>query len=265
MRILFNNTEITKHIERLDTSEYELTYTAPDYIYIASDFPFNHLYFKLGTTVNLVSANMTIEYWGSSKWNEVVELRDETSALSTSGFIEFTPNRDEGWSNEELSSTVGLTTVLYDKYWVRISFDQVLTPAIDLSYIGHKFTDDSDLFSEYPIFNNSDFLTAFKSGKTSWEEQHIKAAEMIAMDLSKKSVIIGKEQILERRKFIGASVCKVAEIIFTAFGNDYIEQRTSAREYYHQRLNLSQYSIDTNGDGILSPSEVVVRQSWLSR
>jgi len=265
MRVLFNNTEITKQIERLDTTNYAMTCTTTDYIYIASDFPFNHLFFKLGTTKNAIASAMTIEYWGSSKWNEVVELRDETNGLFTDGFVEFTPNKNEGWSSEELSSTVGLTTVLYDKFWVRISFSVNLTAAVSLSYLGHKFSDDSDLFAEYPIFNNSDFLTAFQAAKTTWEEQHIKAAEMIALDLTKKSVIIAKEQILERRKFITASVCKVAEIIYTAFGNDYTEQKKAAREAYYQRLDLSQYSIDSNGDGILSPSEVVVKQGWLSR
>lgn len=158
---------------------------------------------------------------------------------------------------------IGLAKTLYDKYWLRISFDASFD--FELSFLGHKFSDDTDLFTEYPVFNNSDFLTAFKSGKTSWEEQHIKAAEIIAMDLMKKSVILGPEQILERRKFIGASVCKTAEIIFTAFGNDYLEQKNAAREAYYQRLDLSQYAIDASGDGILSPAELQTRQGWLSR
>jgi len=104
-----------------------------------------------------------------------------------------------------------LTKVVYDKYWVRISFDLTLGATCALSFIGNKFSDDTDLFYEYPIFNSSNFLTAFKSGKTDWEEQHVKAAELIIDDLQKKSVIIGAGQILDRKKFIGASVCKVAE------------------------------------------------------
>lgn len=264
MRILYGNNEFTKEVERLDAGEYSLTYTTGNYIYIASDFPFNHLFFKLGTTVNAVNTTMKIEYWGT-EWHEAVELRDETSALSSSGFIEFTPNKDDLWAREEESIDVGVTKVIYDKYWARISFLNNLTASVKLSYVGHLFSDDTDLFSEYPIFNDSTFLTSFKSGKTSWEEQHIKAADAIIADLQRKSVIIGPEQILERRKFIMPSVAKVAEIIFTAFGNDYLEQKKMAREEYYQKLNLSQYAIDTDSDGILSPAEVRLQQGWLSR
>lgn len=265
MRIFYNEIEITKEIEKLDSSTYSFSYTAGTFFYFASDFPFNHLFFKTGAVKNIVPANMKVEYWGSSKWHEVVELRDETSAFSQDGYVEFTPDRDDGWSREDESEDVGLTKVVYDKYWVRISFDQNLTVSSTLSFIGHKFSDDGDLFIEYPILNDSNFLTAYKAGKTSWEEQHVKAAEMITLDLMKKGVILGAEQILEKRKFIGASVCKVAEIIFTAFGNDYVEQRRSAREEYYHRLDLGQYAIDSNSDGILNPSEVKMKQGWLSR
>jgi hypothetical protein len=231
---------------------------------MASDFPFNNLFIKLGDNKNLVAANMKVEYWGS-KWNEVVELRDGTNGLFNDGYIEFTPDKNATWNLEDDSDEIGLTKIVYNKYWVRVSFNVNLTASISLSFIGHKFSDDSDLFTEYPIFSNTDFMTAFKLGKNSWEEQHVKAAEMITMDLMKKSVILGPEQILERRKFIGASVCKTAEIIFTAFGNDYLEQKNAAREAYYQRLDLSQYAIDSRGDGILSPDELRTRQGWLSR
>lgn len=264
MRILFKNTEITKEIGRIDSSSYVMSYEVGDFIYVASDFPFNHLFIKMGAVKNAINANMKIEYYGSNQWEDAVELRDETNALKSDGFVEFTPNKDRGWSSED-SEDVGVTKVLYDKYWTRISFDVDLTESIAISYIGHKFSDDTDLFSEYPIFNDSGFLTSFQAGKTTWEEQHVKAADIIIQDLQKKNVIIAPEQILDRNKFIGAAVCKTAEIIYMAFGNDYLEQRRAAREEYSQRLNLSQYNVDANGDGILSKPEITTRQGWLSR
>ena len=266
MRILFNSTEITKEVEKLDTTSCSMTYVAGNFIYIASDFPFNHLFIKMGTVKNAIAVTMKIEYWDGSAWVQVVELRDHTNGLFNDGFIEFTPHKQYLWSLEDESDDIpGFTKILYDKYWTRISFNLTLTPSVDISFMGHKFSDDTDLFVEYPVFNDSSYLTAFKAGKTSWEEQAVKAAEMISMDLMKKSVILGPEQILERRKFIGASVCKVAEIIFTAFGNDYIDQKKAAHEEYYRRLDLSQYSVDTNGDAILNSDEVKTKQGWLSR
>jgi hypothetical protein len=264
MRIFHNELEITKELIRLNGIHVEIDYVLGDFIYIATDLPFNHFYLKHAPPANNIPATMKLEYY-SNGWTEVIDLKDETNAIFTDGFVEFTPNRDSTWSRVSSSADFGLTKIVYDKYWIRISFDATLKPNCELSFLGNKFSDDVDLFHEYPIFNNTDFLTAFESGKTNWEEQHVKAAEVIIADLVKKRVIIAPEQILDRRKFIGASVCKVAEIIFTAFGNDYLEQKKEASAEYHRRLDISQYSVDANSNAILEPVETQTRQGWLSR
>lgn len=264
MRIFHNNKEITKYLSRYDSSVYVMDLFNTEYIYMASDFPFNHFYVKMGGVVNSVLATMKVEYY-TTGWTEAVEVRDETNGFTQDGFVEFTPNRNFGWAQTVDSSEAGVSTVVYNKYWARISFTSDLDEQSEISFIGNKFSDDEDLFSEYPVFNDVNFLTAFKAGKTNWEEQHIKAAELIIQDLQKKQVILGKEQILDRNKFLGASVCKAAEIIFTAFGNDYIEQRKIAKEEYSKRLDLSQYNVDLNGSGNLEPMEIQARTNWLSR
>lgn len=263
MRAFYSGNEITKYVQRLDQSSFSFSYVSGQYFYIASDFPFNHLFFKLGTK-NDIAATMKVEYYGSN-WNEVVNLEDETNAFFNDGFVQFTPNRNNGWSAVPDSTDLGLPYTVYDKYWLRVSFNQTLKPNVAFSYVGNKFTDDSDLFAEYPVFNDVNFLTAFASGKTNWEEQAIKAADLIIQDLQKGGVIVAPEQILDKKRFIGASVCKVAEIIFTAFGNDYIEQKKAAKEEYLSRLDLSQFNVDYNNDAILSPGEIVTRQNWLQR
>lgn len=264
MRIFHDDLEITKDLIKLDEAHVDISYVLGDFIYIASDLPFNHFYLKHAPPANNIPATMKVEYYGSS-WNEVVDLKDETNAIFTDGYIEFTPNRNAGWTRASSSADFGLGKIVYDQYWIRISFSATLKTNCELSFLGNKFSDDTDLFHEYPIFNNADFLMAFETGKSNWEGQHIKAAEIIIADLIKKRVIVAPEQILDRRKFIGASVCKVAEIIYTAFGNDYLEQKKEASNEYHRRLDISQYSTDTNANAILEPVELQTRQGWLSR
>lgn len=263
MRVFFNTNEITKQTDRYDSSNFAMTYLAGNYLYIASDFPFNHFWVNLPGVKNDVVATMKVEYYGSS-WNEVVNLKDETNALSSSGYVEFTPNKNIGWACLTDSTTIGLP-VVYDKYWMRISFNVGLKAGVELGFIGNKFSDDTDLFSEFPIFNDSNYQAAFQVGKTDWVEQHIKAGELIIQDLEKLGVILGPEQILEVKRFRGASVCKVAEIIYTAFGNDYLEQRKLVKEEYSKRMNLSQFKTDQDNNAILSPSDVMARQGWLRR
>lgn len=265
MRIFHNNTEVTKEIQKLDLNSYSLNYVAGDFIYIASDFPFNHLYFNLGASSNIIDAQMKIEYWGLA-WNQTVELRDDTDGFNHSGFVEFTPNRQSTWTREnDSTNTIGTGKTVYYKYWTRLSFDVSLTAGLELQFIGNKFSDDYDLYSEYPIFDDTNFLNAFKVGKTSWEEQHLKAAELIIQDLQKKNILLDAGQILDRTRFNGASICKVAEILFTSFGTDYAEQKKAANIEYLRRLDLNQYTVDKNLNAIEEPTEKIASQGWLSR
>lgn len=246
----------------MDEVNYNLTMSTSDFLYIASDLPFNHFNLKVGNFSNTATANMKIEYYSSS-WIEAVDMIDETNSFKNSGHVEFTPNRNNTWSRVTDSDSIGLTKIVYYKYWSRISFDSAISGEID--FIGGRFSDDVDLFAEYPIFNDNNFMSAFQLGKTNWDEQAAMAASIIYSDLQKKGIIIGKGQVLDRKKFTQASVSKVAEVVFSAFGNDYIEQKNMAKDEYNRRLDLSQYSVDTNENGILEPVDLVARQGWLSR
>ncbi len=274
MRIFFKDgsivREITKEINSYKADTYLLTMLSSDAIYIASDFPMNHLYIKMGYNSNIINSVLSVSYYGSQGWSPSVNTNDYTKCFLKSGFIDFTPNKDVPWlltnTNTNGQSVEGLESVtVYEKYWTKLTVSQNLTAAIELEYIGHKFSDDEDLFSEYPIFNDNSFLSGFEAGKTNWEEQAIKASDLIIQDLIKKNVIIGAEQILNRNVLLPASVCKVAEIIYNAFGRDYVEQRLLAKDEYSKRLDLSRYVVDQNNNGIIEPVDVQFKQGWLSR
>lgn len=274
MRVFFkessNILEITNQINRYKSDTYLMSLASTDAIYIATDFPLNHLYVKMGDTVNETASTLSIHYWSNNDWKPVVHLNDYTESFAQSGFIEFTPDRDENWTMDDTNSNNDTidelsSIVVYDKYWIRITTNTSIDNNIELEYIGNIFSDDNDLFSEYPIFNDSGFIAAFETGKVNWQEQHVKAADLIVQDLKRKNIILGKEQILEREILLPASVCKVAEIIFNAFGNDYAEQLKRARVEYDKRMDLSNFVIDDNNDGIASPLEIRNKQGWLSR
>jgi len=262
--------EVSKTLNSYTSGTTIATITSMDAIYLAVDFPMNHFYLKMGTVLNAESSVMSVQYWNGEDWISSVHVNDYTDALSNSGMVEFTPDRDEAWMRDDTNDNGNEITDLesikvYDKYWIKIKFSASLTAAIELLWIGILFSTDSDLFSEFPIFNDSSFMLAFKVGKTSWEEQHVKAAELIIQDLKRRNVIIGPEQILEYNLLLPASVCKTAEIIYNAFGNDYLSQRDSARAEYKQRCDLSKFILDTNNNGIIDHYEVSESQGWMSR
>lgn len=274
MRVFFKTgstvSEITKEIGRYKSETYLLTFSAGDYLYISTDFPLNHFYVKIGDVVNLETAALSIDYWSNEDWKPVVNINDYTDAFSNSGFIEFTPDRDENWTlddtNDNGNFIDGLEDiVVYDQYWTRIKVNNNLTSGIELQFIGNIFSDDEDLYAEYPIFDDAEFLSCFDSGKTDWQEQHAKAAELMIQDLKRKKVILGAEQILDRDILRPASVCKVAEIIYKAFGKDYTDQLADARIEYGKRIDLSQFIVDKNNNAIKEHKEVITRQGFLRR
>jgi hypothetical protein len=267
-RILYSDngtlTDYSTKLSSYHSGEMQFTAVADeDAIYIGSDLPFNHIYVKL-SDVNSNAATVTIQYWDDDQWRDVVDTIDETSdgtnTLAQSGFITWTPHRDYGWTrestNDNSEEVTGLTdVVIYDLYWAKITFSVDLTADVKINWIGQVFSNDDDLYSEFPEFSNTSFKTAFEAGKTTWEEQHIRAAELIIDDLQKKNIIQEKDQILERSVFKNASICKVAQIIYSAMGDDFADQVLRVQKEYYSRLNKLNFKTDISKDGFLSIAE----------
>jgi hypothetical protein len=273
MRILYKNTsgieEITHIVNRFSEDAFTFSYVVGDYFYLLSDAPFNHYFLSFnGGNVNVTS--MQIEYMSSNGWQVVANNADYTDLWAKTGVVEFTPDRNYPWAvrstNYGGQTIPGLESInIYDVYALRISFTNDLSPNLKINYMGHVFNDDIDLYSEYPIFNDAQFLTAFKVGKDNWEEQSIRAAELIIKDLKSKGLIYSPGQILQRELFREASIQKTAEIIFRSFGNDYVDQCQRARKEYEYRMDVKNFVIDQNNNGVKDGFESQVSSGWLSR
>lgn len=263
-------TDLSNGLSKYRGPGIDLTYSSGDYLYIGRDLPFNNFYLKLGTTVNAISATMVLEYWDGRAWVPTVEVIDETNALAQSGHVTFTPNREKGWNRESTSgsgeSITGLeSVVIYDKFWLRISFSATLTPAIDVTWLGQIFSDDIDLYSEFPVLNSANLLSCWETGKTNWQEQHAKASEKMIQDLIHQGIIQSGEQILKRQSYNLAATSKTAELIFTGLGDDYTDDAVKARESYKDRLDLSIHPVDKNENAILDTKEKFERTGFLTR
>lgn len=237
---------------------------AQDKIFIGSDLPFNHRYFNV-TTLNDQASVVTVDIWDGSAWQAAVDVIDQTigtsgKTLSQKGIISWVVDRNHVWGKRdttELMTGSGLETAkIYNMYWVRLTFSGDLKATTAVNYVGHKFSNDNDLSGYYPDLARTNVLSAFKSGKTSWDEQHLLAAEEIIRDLRKKNVIWNHNQIFGWEEFADAAVHKVAEIAFTAFGNDYETRRENARANYDEALEkVVESAIDKDMDGRLETVE----------
>ena len=230
--------------------------TGEDYIYIGSIVPFNHLYIDV-KTANTTASSLTIEVYNNNVWESCVDILDNTSVggktLSQSGIVQFALDYLKGWSYESYSNDIPelTSTKLYDMYWLRIGVSASLSLTTAINYIGHKFCNANDLYSLYPLLNNAGLLEAYKTGKTSWDEQILIASEFIIRDLIGRGIIKAGGQIFDYQRFKHPCIYKTAEVILGAFGSAYTDERNDARKAYNDNINSGRFNIDNKKDGRL--------------
>ena len=243
---------------------------AQDYLYIGSEYPFNHKWVDVGT-VNAVASTITVEIWFNRAWVAAVDVMDGTksggASLAQDGFIRWDTNRLKGWSPEEESANVtGLaSTALYNMYWVRLSWNATLTAGMTLLYLGNKFSNDDQLFSFYPALNNSDLMTGFEALKADWNEQAYAASDALVRYLKAKGVIFSRCQVFDYEVLNEAAIHKTAEIIFGGMGMAYAEHAKAAGLRFKDAIDVKYFNVDENADGTLEPAEKNCSSGWLTR
>ncbi len=266
MRVVFSDngtlTDYTKLLEDYYSGSASLSIkAAEDALYIGSKFPFNSFFIKVGTA-NSSTCAMTVKYWDYNVWQDVNELFDETSVggktLAVSGKVSFVPDKDQLWARSSTNYGGEVIPVLssisiYDCYWIKITFSADITVAIP--YIGHKFCNDNDLGVEYPDLNKTNVKTAFASGKTDWEEQIVRASDILLNDLKTSNMIFDEGQILDTDVLKFPTVSKVAEMIYSSFGDDYKDNESKAKGKYWERVRSCRPVIDLNMNAIEDQKE----------
>lgn len=250
---------------------------AQDYIYLGSDAPFNHRWLEV-VTPNTESLSLSVEYWDGKNWVTCVEVINETvdttgtKSFNKSGLITWVPDKKKsGWSADDTndgSSNVitGLSTVtIYDLFWVRLKFTGTATLTTEVSFLGHKFSNDEDLYSLYPEFETTEAKERFKDALTTWDSLHFEAAKQIIRELKSDRVINSGNQVLEVEVFKLPAIHKVAELIFSAYGTDWEKDKQQALIEFKKAMKVDLFNVDLDQDGRLSPIESKARAGLLFR
>ena len=265
-RVLHGTTDLSLLVNDYRTGEAPFAYQTGQYLYIASLFPFNNLWLELGT-VNVVPATVSVSMWWGNSWVPAVDVLDETAGLTKSGRLQWNTDINKGWGRATKASDVtGITgAVIYNMYWIRLSWNATLTPGTTLKYIGQRFSNDADLAFYYPDICLPQVLEGFKEGKQSWDDQHYLAAAKIISDLRKRNIIESRSQLLDYGLFTEAACHKVCEIVYKSFGTSYQEQLKQVRSDYLEAINMKFYNVDSCGTGREDPAVRRVSTGYLSR
>ena len=237
---------------------------ADDFLLIGAYYPFNSKYFKLGVVASAITVP-SVQYWtGSNGWEDAVEVIDETNGMKNSGFISWTPNKDNSWCRDDSDEITELTgKTIYDLFWIKMKFSVNATMTLD--WVGELFSNDTDLGAEFPDLLRTQTLDSFETGKTTWEHQHVIAAKVLIDDLKSKKIISHKEQILDRKEFTLPCVQKCASIIYSSFGDDFIDNKKECDIEYAKRINKDIFNIDRTETALPNPIDMTMRQGRLYR
>lgn len=276
-RVFWNNAgtlvDVSVELNDMRRGSYTLPLaTLGDYLYVAAELPFNHKYFDV-SVANDVAAVVTVETWTGSAWLACVDVVDETKAagasLAASGPVSFMPDINKShWSCvRDPSVTIAALSTLrvFNMYWCRFKWSANLKATTGLSYIGERFSDDTDLFDLYPGLNNSNLMTAFESGKTDWKDQSLAAAEMIVRDLRRQKIVMRREQIMDASLFNEASIHLTAALIYAGLEGEFTDAEKRARERYRDAMKLEFFEVDTDGSGTATKLEQTLSTGFLTR
>lgn len=225
-----------------------------DYLYIGSDLPFNHRYFQVSVANAVVSA-VSVDIWDGSSWVAAVDVVDQTASagacFAQSGFISWATPRGSSWGKEETTENVtGLTTLkIYNLYWVRLKVSASLTGTTAMTYVGHRFATDADLGGYYPDLIQSNVMTAHTSGKSTWADQHFLAAEEMIQDIRRKGIAWNANQLLDWEQFNIAGIHRVAALIMSSMGADFVDARARSLADYREAMSVPALAVDANEDG----------------
>lgn len=233
---------------------------ADDAIYIGSELPFNHRYFEV-SSVNSQGSSVQVHLWDGSGWSSAVDVIDDTmsgtATLGQSGYITWTKDKNKSWVCDDTDNITGLETLnIYQFYWAKLTFTSNLTITTALSHVGFKFANDADLECQYVDLNLSKTKTNFKSGKSTWDEQHYIAAEEVVKWLRRHRHLWSANQVFDYSSFTLAAVHKAAQIILSNFGPEYRDVVELAVKRFNEMMNQPFHRLDKNGDGVLEKSEM---------
>lgn len=265
-RVIHKDNATLSDISRLMSDPHAGTWpfavvVAEDALYLGSDMPFNHRFFLI-SAVNAQAGALSVAVWDGEQFTACEDVQDFTQGtngvpFSQSGIVRWALPQNVGWGAVYDSSEISELSTVKAKanYWVKITFSAAFS--FTAKYVGFAFARDLDLSVYYKDLTTDRARTAYNNGTsmTNWESVHCVAAEEIIRDLRRKEIVWSPNQILSPEIFTDAACHKLAEIVYSSFGN---EERTEfAQAKYREAMAKMVFDVDKDGDGRLSARERV--------
>ena len=104
------------------------SWTSAMTVYVGYSTPFHSMYIDMGSTVNAVSADLTVKYYDGNSWNSITVsdgTENGTATLGQDGTVQFGTAWRSDWQPFIINSV--------EAYWVALSVDATLTANITIA------------------------------------------------------------------------------------------------------------------------------------
>lgn len=265
LRVLkHNGTTLTDYsIEAQNDTVPAALVAASDYLYIGQYYPFNNIYFEVGTA-NTNASTVSVEYWDSKQWRSAVDILDATKTagvpFAKNGVIQFSPDIDYNWTQVRDTSKQDTPTHLqsremYDLYWARVKVSADLSAGTALKRVGYCFSTNAMLAGIDPEVNQ--YLVPWGgSGKLNWDEQLQLASLHLVADLRSRQIVVHAGNILRFDDVALAAAYRTLALIYGPLGPAFDARRKLALEEYERLLNVKRFTIDVDTNGRVDRGEI---------
>jgi hypothetical protein len=265
-RVVLDKTNVQTDISLLAQNgtgfDFDLT-GGSDFLYVGQYYPFNNLYFSMsggGGNPSHDPTGLTVQYWTGSSWQDAVDLIDDTDCFHESGVLQWSPDKNEGWTrisdtSEETNFDLSAFNI-YDLYWMRIGLDNGhYHSSLDCKLIAYKFCQHADLAKFDPEIN--EYLIPWGgASKTTWDEQILTASESVIAELKQRGLVLHQGQVLRFDDVYEATVYKTLMTIYAQLGPSFVSKFDAAKEEYISRMSTKRWSFDMNQDGQANLGEI---------
>lgn len=252
LRAVYNATEVTSKIQSIQSSTLAFVFDNSEFFYLGYQRPFASRFVSMGT-VNTNSAALTVKYFDGTQYSLVEDLVDQTSAMTSSGFISW-----ENPGNWQKTTVSPITDV--ELYWIQIATSADFSAGTTIQAIMNLFCDDTLLNAYYPeLQSDSRFKPVDTSGNalTNFHNQYSAAKDLVVHRLKQRKAIIEEAQIVDINEVAVAAVHASAYLILNpiAASDEAKEMRDTAKDNFENEINQIQMALDLNRDGKIDDAE----------
>ncbi len=260
-KVRYDSTDYSQAMKSWDGSTMVVTDQS---IYIGAPHTFASRFFFMNAA-NTTASVMSVSYFaGSSTWNNVLNLADETrvgtAPLGKNGFVSW--DLPDDWIKSQVDSVPELSGSIgdgYGYYWIKIDFSIAINATVE--WLGMIWTNEEYMSTRWPEVTSARFLP---EGKTNWYELIEMTTSDVGRELEYDNILEYEMQAKDIGQLADLTALKCLINILTPLisNSQFREMREEFQKLYNTAKKARIRSVDKNKNEKIEKAEVESSNSF---